>query len=144
MPCHEVSQCCKPAPGDGTRQGCWGGIQSGRGEALLPGKPPGFILSESQFCKAPFLAFLNFFFFLTPNIRIATSAWLLLIQDTFQMKFIKHLSVKRRGSLYSSDSWKWLILAGWVFREICSSREVQDYFSVHHKEVREVELTQKG
>lgn len=25
-----------------------------------------------------------------------------------------------------------------------SFREVQDYFSVHHKEVREVELTQKG
>lgn len=42
------------------------------------------------------------------------------------------------GSLYSRDSWKWLILAG------CSVREVQDYFSVHHKEVREADLTQKG
>lgn len=59
------------------------------------------------------------------------------------MKFIKHLSVKRMGSLYSHDSWKWLIQAGWVFKEICSSRELQDCFSVHHKEGREVELTQK-
>lgn len=60
------------------------------------------------------------------------------------MKFIRHLSVKSVGSLYSHESWKWLILAGWVLREFCSFRKVQDYSSVHHKEVREVELTQKG
>lgn len=95
-------------------------------------------------CKVPYFLKKKPFFFLTSNTRNATSAWLLLIQDIFKMKFIKNLSVKRMGSLYSHDSWKRLILAGWVFREICSFREVQDYFSVHHKEVREVELTRKG
>lgn len=94
-------------------------------------------------CKVPFLGFF-LLLFLTPSTRIATFAWLLLIQDTLKMKFIRHLSVKSMGSLYSHDSWKWLILAGWVFREICSFRKVQDYFSVHHKEVREARLTQKG
>lgn len=54
------------------------------------------------------------------------------------MIFIKHLSIKRMRSLYNHDSCKWLTLAGWAFREIWSSREVQNYISVHYKELMEV------
>jgi len=54
--------------------------------------------------------------FLTPRTRI--TALLLLIQDTFKMIFLKHLSIKRMRSLYNHDTCKWLSLAGWAFREI--------------------------
>ena len=128
-----MSRCCKPVRGNRTRWGCCScnGIQRDRAEALLQGKHRGFILPEAQMHKVLFFFLL---LFLTPNTRIATSAWLLLIQDTFKMIFIKHLSIKRveaahpcrmgvQGDLNFQGG------AGLLFR--------------HHKEVREVEPMQK-
>lgn len=62
-------------------------------------------------CIKCFFFFL-LFLFLTPNTRIAPSAWLLLTHDTFEIIFTQHLSIKRmRSSLCDHFSREWLTLA---------------------------------